>query len=287
MQWSLNDQDQRLIDLAIEEDLGLEFTDATTDLLFHQDLENYAVQIINKHPTPIVLAGLPLVEEILSRFLQAYEITPHFKDGDQVPRGASLLSLRGSALMLLKAERVILNFLRHLSAIATLTAQFVEAARGTQMKILDTRKTTPGFRHLEKYAVHCGGGVNHRQGLYDAIMVKDTHIDLMGSLSRVLAELPPLDAKSLPVIVEVRDLGELDTVLKEGRGRVHRVLLDNMSNEDLRTAVARCQGQLETEASGNLHLARIAEVAKTGVDFASVGMITHSAGNVDLSMRAG
>ena len=178
-------------------------------------------------------------------------------------------------------ERTLLNFLRHLSAIATLTRQFVDKVSHTHLKLLDTRKTTPGFRHLEKYAVHCGGGINHRMGLYDAILIKDTHIDFLGGLENALQKIP--NKYPLPVIVEIRNQQEFDIAIQYPQ-KITRLLFDNMRPEQLTQYVKNTPKMLETESSGNITLNNIADVAQTGVDYASVGCITYAAGQVDLSM---
>jgi nicotinate-nucleotide pyrophosphorylase (carboxylating) len=165
------------------------------------------------------------------------------------------MSLQSSAKNLLSLERTLLNFLRHLCAIATLTQLFVQRVKHTECKILDTRKTTSGWRHLEKYAVQCGGGVNHRQGLYDAIMVKDTHVDLLGGMQLTLARLPT--PKKFPVIVEIRNLAELSVAISY-RQQIDRILLDNICSASLRDYVQLCKvNKLITEASGNLNLTNI------------------------------
>jgi len=199
--------------------------------------------------------------------------------------GETMLSIRAPAHELLMAERTVLNFLQHLCAIATLTAKYVHLIKDTPLTVLDTRKTVPGFRRLDKYAVYCGGGANHRMGLYDAILVKDTHIDLLGGMAVMLARLPIKNTHSYPVIVEVRTTQELAILLTHGSDKVDRVLLDNMSPKLMAECVSMCQGIFPTEASGNISLDNIVEIANSGVNFASIGKLTHSAGNVDLSMR--
>jgi nicotinate-nucleotide pyrophosphorylase (carboxylating) len=291
--WQLNQIDQKLLDLALQEDLCQDiyppsstlnpqsFTDITTDTLFPKNI-NRSVKITSKDKKPIVVCGLPVIDALLAKFNSKFAILTNFKDGDVLQPGETLLTINCDANTLLKTERTLLNFLRHLCAIATLTKKFVSLIKDTNTKILDTRKTSPGMRHLEKYAVHCGGGVNHRFGLYDAFMLKDTHIDLLGGMKNAIAKLP--DKNKLPVIVEIRNLAELEVVLQFGKNKIDRVLLDNMSTELLKVCVQKCQGIFQTEASGNITLATIEEIAKTGVDFASVGQLTYAAGQVDLSM---
>lgn len=274
----------RILELSLEEDLGQPWFDATSDLLFAEDRQCSTVKIVNKEAHPIVFCGGPLVEQLFLKLNPDCQVTYNVKDGASLVQGDTALTISGPNKALLRGERVALNFLRHLSGIATLTKKFVSAVADYPLKVLDTRKTTPGLRHLEKYAVTCGGGVNHRVGLYDALMVKDTHVDRVGGICATLEMIP--DDQPLPVIFEVRDLEELKLLLQYGLTKVDRVLLDNMTSEQLCEAVTLCKGRIATEASGNLCLSRIVEVAKTGVDYASVGMLTHSAGSVDLSMQA-
>ena len=283
---TLCENDLEIIDLALKEDLGFPFCDRTTSL-FNIENQNHLAQayILSKHPEPIVLCGLNVVTEILSRSLSTYEIQTPFLDGNVIEPGETLLTVIAPRKVLWMFERIILNFLQRLCAIATLTSKFVQKVEGTKAKILDTRKTTPGLRHLEKYAVRCGGGVNHRMGLYDAIMIKDTHVDLMGGFSSILSSLKKQKNNDVPVIIEVQSLKELEIVLEEHEGTIDRVLLDNMELSQLKKCVRKCEGVMLTEASGNVHLDNVSFIAATQVDFISVGKITHSAGAVDLSMK--
>lgn len=275
-----------LIQLALTEDLGSPLRDVTTDLLFpaHQNQAISQAKIVSKHPQNMTICGIALARQLLAQLSEHCKIYSDYQDGDYLEPGKTLLTIEATAQILLKAERTLLNFLRHLSAIATLTAKYVERVRGTSLKILDTRKTTPGLRTLEKYAVHCGGGVNHRMGLYDAIMIKDTHVDLLGGMQQALNILIKTQTNNLSVIVEVRTMEELEIVLKTAVHKVTRVLLDNMSYEMMKDCVAKCEGLIETEASGNIRLDTISAVAQTGVNYASVGELTYNAGHVDLSM---
>lgn len=284
--WQLNDLDEAIIELALIEDLNKEFTDITCISLFDGNSIEKMAKIISKQDNPVTICGLAVTKSLLARIDPRCQLVTHFCDGDVLEKGRTLLTLHGSAQTLLMVERTLLNFMRHLSGIATLTAEFVKKIEGSTMQILDTRKTTPGMRHLEKFAVLCGGGANHRMGLFDAIMVKDTHIDLMGGVKAVFEKLPLLSHNRWPVIVEVRNEKELKAVLYYGKDKISRVLLDNMTPELLTTCVALCKAEsIKTEASGNINLSTIQSIAKTGVDFASIGMLTHSAGHVDLSMK--
>jgi nicotinate-nucleotide pyrophosphorylase (carboxylating) len=194
--------------------------------------------------------------------------------------GGPVLSVEGSARAILTAERTALNFLQRLSGIATLTARCVREVEGTGAEILDTRKTTPGLRRLEKAAVAAGGGHNHRAGLYDAILIKENHVTLAGGIGEAVRRAS-LHSRALPVEVECRTLEELDEALAAGASRI---LLDNMSVEQLRAAVARVGGRAELEASGGVTLETVGEMASTGVQFISVGALTHSAPALDLSL---
>lgn len=283
--WELNQLDKQLIQQAFQEDLGLPYDDVTTRLLFSDKAKiSTKAKIISKHHAPLVLSGLRVAKEVLHTLDQNTQIESDFSDGEIVLPGQTLMTLSGPATALLMAERTLLNFLQHLCAVATLTAQFAERIKHTSTKILDTRKTLPGFRHLDKYAVQCGGGVNHRMGLYDALMIKDTHIDALGGIENAMQSLPNDAAKRYPVIVEVRNIHELSIVLDMGLNKITRVLLDNMTPEMIKQCVKLCQSRTQTEASGNIDLDNVASVAKCGVDFISVGKLTHSAGNANLSM---
>jgi len=283
--WVLNDIDQALMDLAWKEDLSSPPLDATTHFLLKDNSYFTKACLVSKEKKPILFCGMPLLEALLKKFAPDCKIQSAYEEGDPVEPAATLCTLEGPAAQLLMLERTLLNFLQRLCAIATLTKEYVKAVAGTSARILDTRKTTPGWRHLEKYAVHCGGGVNHRMGLYDAIMIKDTHCDALGGLSKALQQLPQDILKQYPVIVEIRTEKDLHIALEEGTHRISRLLLDNMSLDALKTCVNICNHQYPTEASGNVDLHTVNAIAQTGVDFISVGKITHSAGVVDLSMK--
>src|SRR5690606_26734502 len=213
----------------------------------------------------------------------AVEIAPQVLDGDCVGAGTVICTFEGGARSLLTGERTALNFLQRLSGISTLTRQFVEAVSGTNAVILDTRKTTPGWRLLEKYAVRMGGGQNHRLGLFDAVMIKDNHIAAAGGITPAVERVRAFpDVAGLPIIVEVETLAQLQEALALG---VDQILLDNMDEATMRQAVEITAGRVPLEASGNMSLERAAAVAATGVNFISVGALTHSAPAFDLSMR--
>jgi nicotinate-nucleotide pyrophosphorylase (carboxylating) len=277
-----------LIRMAMEEDLGS--GDVTTNLLF-QDGTRAKAWVISREE--IVVAGLPVVEEIFRQYDERLKMTPHFRDGQAAHVSNKLATIEGPLRSMLSVERVMLNFLQRLSGIATTTSRYVRAVKGTKAKIYDTRKTLPGWRLLEKYAVRCGGGYNHRLGLYDGVLVKDNH---MAELGRDFADrLQKLvnDAKKLKglqfVAVEVDHVDDqLNHVLKV-RG-IDIVLLDNMGQWQLKHAVemrdAMCgknKGPL-LEASGNINLNNVSEIAQCGVDRIAVGAITHSAAAVDIGL---
>jgi len=228
----------------------------------------------------LVVAGLDVAAEAFRQLDPSAVFEVRWADGARVQSGEVVAAVSGDARALLEAERTALNFLQRLSGIATLTARFVDAAAGG-ITVLDTRKTTPGFRALEKYAVRCGGGTNHRQRLDDGILIKDNHKRLAGGV-RVATERALGNAPGLPVEVEVETLEELDQVLETG---VPRILLDNFTTYDIREAVARVAGRAEIEISGGVTLARIPELATTGAQFVSVGALTHSAPSADLSFE--
>jgi nicotinate-nucleotide pyrophosphorylase (carboxylating) len=229
-----------------------------------------------------VICGLPLVAAALRRLDPAVDLSPHARDGDAVAAGTMLLTVCGDARALLGAERVALNFLGHLSGVATATAAFVRLLAGTRARVCCTRKTTPGLRALQKYAVRCGGGFNHRFGLDDAILIKDNHIAVAGGIGAVLARARAVAGHLVKIEIEVDTLDQLQEVLDTGLADV--VLLDNMDVATLRSAVALVAGRLVTEASGGITHASAAAIAATGVDYLSSGAITHSAPNLDVGL---
>ena len=228
----------------------------------------------------MVIAGLEVAAEAFRQADPAVVVEVRWSDGAHVQAGEIVAMVTGNARALLAAERAALNFLQRLSGIATLTAAYVDAAAG-RITILDTRKTTPGFRALEKYAVRCGGGNNHRQRLDDGILIKDNHKRLAGGV-RAAAERALRAANGLAVEIEVETLAELDEVLQVG---VPRILLDNFTTYDIREAVTRVAGRAAIEISGGVTLARIPELATTGAQYVSVGALTHSSPAADLSFE--
>lgn len=270
-----------LVQIALEEDLGE--GDWTTQWTIPEGHRSRAV-IVAK--APLVVAGTGCVHEVFRAVDPDLRVELILPDGARAEPGAILVGVAGRTRSLLTGERTALNFLGRLSGIATLTRRFVDAVAGTGARILDTRKTTPGWRLLEKAAVRSGGGQNHRVGLHDMVLVKDNHADACGGVANAAKAAMEANDQGLAVEVEVRTLEELEEVLPL---RPDRLLLDNMALETLRAAVARVRslgaGRPETEASGNVTLANVRAVAETGVDFISVGALTHSAPSADVSMR--
>jgi len=265
-----------LIDLALAEDVGP--GDVTTQATIPEGATGEAVILAKAHG---VLAGLPVAAEVFRRVDRGIRFEELAQDGEPVAPGDAVARLSGPLRGILTGERTALNFLSHLSGIATLTAEFVTAVAPYRAVILDTRKTTPGWRSLEKYAVRCGGGRNHRLGLYDMVLIKDNHIAACGSISEAVRRVRAAGVK-VPIEVEVKDLDELAEALSL---EVDRILLDNMDLEELREAVRLAGGKVPLEASGGVTLENVAEVAACGVDFISVGAITHSAPALDLSLE--
>jgi nicotinate-nucleotide pyrophosphorylase (carboxylating) len=229
-----------------------------------------------------VVAGLDVAIEAFRQLDAAVEVHVHVRDGSACEPGEMIADIRGRATALLTAERTALNFLQRLSGIATLTRQFVEAAGG-RITVLDTRKTTPLLRALEKYAVRAGGGTNHRFGLYDGILIKDNHVRLAGGVGAAVQRMREAN-DDLPVEVEAQSLAEVDAAVASG---ADIVLLDNLSTAEIVAAVAKCRGRARTEISGGVTLARMRELAGTGADYVSIGALTHSAPSADLSLELG
>jgi nicotinate-nucleotide pyrophosphorylase (carboxylating) len=229
-----------------------------------------------------VIAGLDLAAASFKALDPDAQFVADVADGAHVAAGSRIARVQGKARALLTAERTALNFLGHLSGIATLTASYVAAIEGTRARIACTRKTTPGLRAFEKYAVRAGGGINHRFGLYDAVLVKDNHIAAAGSLSQALAKLRARTGHLVKVEVEVDTLDQLDEAL---HFPIDAVLLDNMDAATLKKAVALVDGRVLTEASGGVSLETVRKIAETGVDLISVGALTHSAPRLDLALE--
>src|SRR6266571_8589442 len=266
------------VERALAEDLG-RAGDVTSIATVPQDARGRAVVAARAAGT---IAGLPLVAAALRRLAPDIDIRAEAADGAAVERGTALLHVEGPARAILSAERVALNFLGHLSGIATSTAEFARRIAHTRARICCTRKTTPGLRALEKYAVRCGGGFNHRFGLDDAILIKDNHIAVAGGIRAVLERARACAGHLVKIEIEVDGLDQLVEVLAVGLADA--VLLDNMNVADMSKAVAMVGGRFPLEASGGITLESIEAVASTGVDYASSGWITHSAPNLDVAL---
>jgi len=228
-----------------------------------------------------IACGLPVAMEAFRQLDRSLEITEHRHDGEAMQPGDLLLTIRGRARAVLTAERVALNFSQRLSGIATITAQYVEAVRGTKATIIDTRKTTPGLRQLEKYAVRTGGGKNHRFGLFDGVLIKDNHIAAVDGVGAAVQAARRLVPHSLRVEVETDTLDQVREAVEAG---ADAILLDNMAPDRLREAVAVVAGRAITEASGGITLETVRAAAEAGVDLISVGALTHSAPSLDLGL---
>lgn len=266
---------------ALREDLP--WGDLTTDSLFPGPLRGQG-EVVAKRAG--VIAGLPLLEEVFRQLNPGVRVQPEVTDGAEVQRGQVVARLEGDVRSLLAGERVALNFLCRLSGVATLTRRYVQAVAGLPCRIVDTRKTTPGLRALEKYAVRVGGGANHRFGLSDGVLVKDNHLALLRregvSLREAVARIRARVPHGVRIQVEVTDPDQVEEVVAAG---ADALLLDNMDLHSLREAVARCRGRALTEASGGITLESVRAVAETGVDLISVGALTHSAPALDLSLE--
>ena len=272
----------QFVQLAIEEDIK---TGDHYALACIPDTAKDGAQLLVKENG--IIAGIDIATQIFKEFDNSIEFEQYLNDGDNVKKGEIAFKVHGSSQTLLGAERLVLNGMQRMSAIATLTNKYVKALEGLPTKVLDTRKTTPLIRFLEKEAVRIGGGHNHRMGLYDMIMLKDNHIDFAGGIAEAIQLTNKYLVKEnldLNIEVETRDLNEVKEVLKVGQ--VHRIMLDNFSYADLTTAVKLIDGKYETEASGGINLDTVRHYAECGVDFVSVGALTHSVHNMDLSLKA-
>ncbi|MDP3181638.1 MAG: carboxylating nicotinate-nucleotide diphosphorylase [Desulfobaccales bacterium] len=274
---SLSPLVDRLIDLALEEDLGP--GDVTTQALISPELKGEAH--IRAKQT-LVVAGLPVAARVFQRLDPEVIFAPQVEEGQEVAPGTVLARLTGPVGSILTGERVALNFLMHLSGIATFTRKMVAVVAGYPVAIVDTRKTTPGWRVLEKYAVRLGGGLNHRLGLYDQVLIKNNHLTAVGSISEAVRRARKLAPHTLKIEVEVNDLAGLEEALAAG---ADIIMLDNMTEADMARAVQLTKGRALLEASGSMTLERLPQVAATGVNFISMGALTHSAPAVDIHLR--
>ena len=277
-----NPELKRIIRNALEEDV--KEGDHTSLACIPHDATGKAKLLVKDNG---ILAGIPVAIAVFAEVDSSLEMDIDIEDGTAVKKGDIAFEVSGSAISILTAERIVLNCMQRMSGIATLTNRYVQAIKGTKAKVIDTRKTTPGIRLLEKYAVTVGGGANHRMGLYDMIMIKDNHVDFSGGIAQAIDRTHQyLKSKNLDLQIEVetRNLDEVKQVLD--RGGIDRIMLDNFTPEVMKNAVDMIQGRFETEASGGIVLETIRSYAETGVDFISVGALTHSATSLDLSLKA-
>ena len=265
---------------ALDEDIGYE--DHTSKSYFKNN-NNNSFKLITK--SNCVISGIRLSEILIEKFRSNLSIEKFCSDGDPVKKGEKVLEIKGPVYSILSVERLILNIIQRMSGISTLTSNLSKLISHTKCKILDTRKTTPGFRYPEKWAVLIGGGINHRMGLFDAILIKDNHIDSCGSIKNAIVSTKDyLDQNNLkvPIYIEVRNREELDEVIKHNW--IDRIILDNMSPLETKKSVSLINGRFVIESSGNINEKNIVEYAETGIDFVSMGLITHSASIIDMSV---
>ena len=273
---------KQLIDIAFAEDIGE--GDHTSLATINEDEKGKSIIVAKDNG---IIAGLTLVEYIFKKVDPSLDVKLIKTDGDEIAYGDVVIEVFGSSRSMLTAERTVLNFVQRLSGVASLTAKYVAELAGLHTQILDTRKTTPGMRLLEKYAVKVGGGSNHRIGLYDMILIKDNHVDFAGGIANAITRTQKYLMEhnlKLNIEIETRSIDEVKQVL--AIGGVHRIMLDNFSPELLSEAVKLIDGRFETEASGGITLQTLRSYAESGVDFISSGALTHSVKAMDLSMRA-
>jgi nicotinate-nucleotide pyrophosphorylase (carboxylating) len=266
-----------IIDAALREDMPE--GDITSEGIIPADARSEAIFLAKEDG---VLAGLAIARRVFEKIDSAVEFTEKIQDGSAFRRSDILACVEGPTLALLKGERTALNFLQRLSGIATVTRGFVDAVAGTKARILDTRKTTPGLRLLEKYAVKAGGGTNHRLSLSDMVLIKDNHLRYVGSVTEAVRRARAAIRPGVRIEVEAADLSQVRDALAAG---ADMIMLDNMTLDMMREAVTLADGRVPLEASGNMSLDRVRAVAETGVDFISVGALTHSARAVDISLE--
>ena len=267
----------KLIDLALEEDIGT--GDITTDHLVPPDTVAQATIVAKEE---LILAGMDVARRVFQRLDPLVGFDVHLADGQTAPPGSTVVSIKGNLAALLMAERTALNFLQRLSGIATHVHAFVNTLRGHSVRLVDTRKTTPGWRVLEKYAVRMGGGANHRMGLFDGVLIKDNHIAVSGGIRTAVERIRRQVSHLTKIEVETSTLDEVSEALAAG---ADVIMLDNMDLKRIKAAVSLIHGHVLVEVSGGIKRADLVALAQTGVDLISVGALTHSAGAVDLSMR--
>ena len=270
----------KLLDLGIEEDINT--GDITTESIIPASMNGVATMTAKQDG---VISGLDIVKMVYDRFQSDVIFTPYFKDGDMVKRGDVILKIEASYPTLLRGERLSLNLFQRMCGIATETAKYVKELAGTTTELLDTRKTAPGLRVLDKMAVKHGGGTNHRMGLYDMAMIKDNHIKMAGGIAKAVAQVRACIAKGIKVEVETTNIDEVHQAIEAG---ADIIMLDNMDTQTMTEAVkiinAANKG-IKTEASGNMSIPRLKEVAATGVNYISVGALTHTVKGMDISMN--
>ena len=270
----------RLLDLGFEEDINT--GDVTTESIIPETMNATATMTAKQEG---VVSGLEIVKMVYERLQKDIVFTPYFKDGDKVEKGDVILKIEASYPTLLKGERLSLNIFQRMSGIATETSRYVAELRGTATELLDTRKTAPGMRVLDKMAVKHGGGTNHRMGLYDMAMIKDNHIKMAGGIAKAVEQVRSRISPEIKIEVETTNLDEVRQAIEAG---ADIIMLDNMGTEAMREAVSviKASGKgIKTEASGNMSIPRLVEVASTGVDYISVGALTHTVKAMDISMN--
>lgn len=278
----INKYISQLIDLAIAEDIG---DGDHTSLSCIPENEQGKVKLLVKEKG--IIAGVELTKEIIKKVDPNMKMEIFIKDGTKINVGDIAFTISGKVISILQAERLLLNFMQRMSGIATQTAVYADLIKDLPTKVLDTRKTTPGLRHIEKLAVEIGGGTNHRMGLYDMVMLKDNHVDFAGGIEPAINKVNSYlkeKNKDIRIEVEVRNFEELQQVLDTGN--VHRIMLDNFTVEDTKKAVKIIDGKYETESSGGITLETLRSYAECGVDFISVGALTHQIKSLDLSLKA-
>ena len=270
----------KLLDLGIEEDINT--GDITTESIIPESMNAVATMTAKQDG---VISGLEIVKMVYDRFQDDVVFTPYYKDGDSVKKGDVILKVEATYPTLLRGERLSLNIFQRMCGIATETAKYVKELAGTQTQLLDTRKTAPGLRVLDKLAVKHGGGTNHRMGLYDMAMIKDNHIKMAGGIAKAVEQVRANIPADIKIEVETTNLDEVRQAIEAG---ADIIMLDNMGNEEMTQAVAMIKAAdkgIKTEASGNMSIPRLLEVAATGVDFISVGALTHTVKGMDISMN--
>ena len=280
--YTVDELNDRLIDLSFSEDIG--DGDHTTLCCIPEEAMGQSKLLIKETG---ILAGMRIAKEIFHRFDPEMKVEIFINDGAEVKPGDVAMRATGKVRSLLQTERLMLNVMQRMSGIATMTAKYVKRLEGTGTRVLDTRKTTPGMRMLEKEAVKIGGGVNHRIGLFDMILLKDNHVDFAGGISNALDRCEAYQREkglNLKVEIEVRNFDEIRQVMENGKA--DRIMLDNFSVEDTRKAVKMIDGKFETESSGGITIDTMREYAECGVDYVSVGALTHSVKGLDMSFKA-